>query len=91
MSFCYKPRINNWHLIEIFPQTDYNTICNTHPPNPMPVSYYNPTLNKYRITLELDVLDDFNPRQIDWAKVLDIGADESVVSYTEELDIDPEW
>ena len=57
----------------------------------MPVSYYNPTLNKYRITLELDVLDDFNPRQINWEKVLDFGADESVVSYTEELDIDPEW
>ena len=57
----------------------------------MPVSYYNPTLNKYRITLELDVLDDFNPRQINWEKVLVIGADESVVSYTEELDIDPEW
>ena len=57
----------------------------------MPVSYYNPTLNKYRITLELDVRDDFNPRQINWEKVLDIGADESVVSYTEELDIDPEW
>ena len=57
----------------------------------MTVSYYNPTLNKYRITLELDVLDDFNPRQINWEKVLDIGEDESVVSYTEELDIDPEW
>jgi len=57
----------------------------------MPVSYYNRTLNKYRITLELDVLDDFNPRQINWEKVLDIGADESVQSYTEELDIDPEW
>ena len=57
----------------------------------MTVSYYNPTLNKYRITLELDVLDDFNPRQINWEKVLDIGADESVVSYTEELDIADEW
>ena len=57
----------------------------------MSVSYYTSTLNKYRITLELDVLDDFNPRQINWEKVLDIGADESVVSYTEELDIDPEW
>ena len=57
----------------------------------MPVSNYIPTLNKYRITLELDVLDDFNPRQINWEKVLDIGADESVVSYTEDLDIDPEW
>ena len=57
----------------------------------MPVSYYNATLNKYRITLELDVLDDFNPRQINWEKVLDIGENESVVSYTEELDISDEW
>ena len=53
----------------------------------MTVSNYYPTLNKYRITLELDVLDDFNPRQINWEKVLDIGEDECVVSYTEELDI----
>ena len=57
----------------------------------MAVSYYNQTKNRYRITLELDVLDDFNPRQIDWNKVLDIGEDESVVSYTEELDISDEW
>ncbi len=57
----------------------------------MPVTNYYPTLNKYRITLELDVLDDFNPRQINWEKVFDIGADESVQSYTEELNIDPEW
>ena len=53
----------------------------------MSVSYTYPTLNKYRITLELDVRDDFNPRQINWEKVLDIGEDEAVVSYTEELDI----
>jgi len=56
----------------------------------MSVSYTYPTLNKYRITLELDVLDDFNPRQINWEKVLDIGADESVVSYTEELGFNEE-
>ena len=53
----------------------------------MPVTNTYPTLNKYRITLELDVLDDFNPRQINWEKVLDIGIDEHVESYTEELDI----
>ena len=46
--------------------------------------------SKYRITLELDVLDDFNPRQINWEKVLDIGADESVQSYTEELGFNEE-
>ena len=53
----------------------------------MPVTYTNRTPTKYRLTLELDVLDDFNPRQINWEKVLDIGADEHVESYTEELDI----
>ena len=56
----------------------------------MPVTNTYPTLNKYRITLELDVLDDFNPREINWEKVLDIGADECVVSYTEELGFDEE-
>ena len=56
----------------------------------MSVSYTYPTLNKYRITLELDVLDDFNPRQINWEKVLDIGADEHVESYTEELGFNEE-
>ena len=53
----------------------------------MAVSNYYGAKSKYRITLELDVLDDFNPRQINWEKVLDIGADEHVESYTEELDI----
>ena len=53
----------------------------------MPVTNTYSTLNKYSIPLELDVLDAFTPRQINWEKVLDIGADEHVESYTEELDI----
>ena len=57
----------------------------------MPVTNAYCNASKYRITLELDVLDDFNPRQINWEKVLDIGADESVISYTEELDNDINW
>ena len=56
----------------------------------MPVTNAYCTATKYRITLELDVLDDFNPRQINWEKVLDIGADECVVSYTEELGFNEE-
>ena len=57
----------------------------------MSVSYYNCTPTKYRITLELDVLDDFNPRQINWEKVFELSEDESVVSYIEELDNEIEW
>ena len=51
----------------------------------MPVSYYNCTPTKYRITLELDVVDDFNTRQIDWEKMFELQEDESVECYIEEL------
>ena len=52
----------------------------------MAVSYYNRTKTKYRITLELDVDSDFNPRQIDWRKVLDINPDEDCQGYIEDVD-----
>ena len=74
-------------LLDTFQQLSYSTNRYSQGSNLMPVTNTYPTLNKYRITLELDVLDDFNPRQINWEKVLDIGEDECVVSYTEELDI----
>ena len=51
----------------------------------MPVTYYNRTPTKYRITLELDVVDDFNPRQIDWDKMFELQEDEHVECYIEEL------
>ena len=53
----------------------------------MTVSNYYGTKSKYRITLELDVLDDFNPRLIDWRKVLQIEEDESVDCYIEDVDL----
>ena len=51
----------------------------------MTVSYYNRTAERYRITLDITVSDDFNPHQIDWRKVLDLHSNESVQSYTEDL------
>ena len=42
---------------------------------------------KYRITLELDVQDDFNPRQIDWDKVLQIQEIEDCKCYIEDVDL----
>ena len=35
----------------------------------MSISYYNQTAQKYRITLDITVQDEFNPHQIDWRKV----------------------
>ena len=51
----------------------------------MTVSYINCTDQRYRITLDITVEDDFNPQQIDWRKVLDLHSNESVQSYTEDL------
>ena len=52
----------------------------------MSISYFESTKTKYRITLELDVLDDFNPRQINWEKMFELQDNESVECYIEELD-----
>ena len=52
----------------------------------MAVSYSYGQKTKYRITLELDVQDDFNPRQIDWRKVLQIEENEELDCYIEDID-----
>ena len=57
----------------------------------MPVSNYYGAKSKYRITLELDVLDDFNPRQIDWRKVLDMQDNETVESIIEDMSNPVSW
>ena len=57
----------------------------------MPVSIYNRTQQRYRITLDLSVEDDFNPRDINWDKVFDLGGNESVETYIEELDLPVRW
>ena len=57
----------------------------------MPVSNYYGTKSKYRITLELDVLDDFNPQHINWDKVLQLEDNESVESYIEDMSNPVSW
>ncbi len=56
----------------------------------MPVTYPR-SKTKYRITLELDVQEDFVPQNIDWNKVLDIQGNEKVTSYVEDLSTPDFW
>ena len=51
----------------------------------MSVSYKYGQKSKYRITLELDVLDDFNPHDIAWDKVFDLQDNESAKCYIEDM------
>ncbi len=57
----------------------------------MSVLYSQGVKSKYRITLELDVLDDFNPHDISWDKVFDLQDNETVQSYIEELSNPVSW
>ena len=57
----------------------------------MPVSIYKRTQQRYRITLDITVQDDFNPHQIDWRKVLDLQDNETVESITEDLSNPVSW
>ena len=63
----------------------YNTKCHPARGNPMALTNTNRTAQRYRITLDITVEDDFNPYQIDWRKVLDLHADEYVENVTEDL------
>ena len=57
----------------------------------MSVLYSQAQKSKYRITLDEEVLSDFNPKQIDWGKVLDLQCNESVESYIEDMSNPVSW
>ncbi len=57
----------------------------------MPVSYANASKSKYRVTLDLEVQEDFNPHNINWEKVLDVQGNEKVTSYVEDLSTPDSW
>lgn len=57
----------------------------------MSVSYSVAQKSKYRITLELDVMEDFDPHQIHWEDVFELEPAESVSAYIEDLQVPENW
>ena len=57
----------------------------------MSVSYKYGQKSKYRITLELDVLDDFNPHDINWNKVFELQDNERCESIIEDMSNPVSW
>ncbi len=54
-------------------------------------SYLAGQKQRYRVTLELEVLEDFDPHQIDWNKVLDLQGNEKASAYIEDLSRPDRW
>ena len=47
---------------------------------------------RYRITLDLEVLGDFDPHQIDWEQLFELQGSERVIdSYVEDLSKPVRW
>ncbi len=52
------------------------------------VSYQLAQKRRVRITLNLEVLGDFNPREIDYSKLFKLEPDETVDVYVEDFNQD---
>lgn len=57
----------------------------------MSVVYQQAQKQRYRITLELDVLGDFDPHQIDWEKLFKLEPAEHCDAYVEDLSTPDRW
>ena len=57
----------------------------------MSVAYHQAQKQRYRVTLELDVLSDFDPHNLDWEKVFNLEPAERVSAYVEDLSRPSSW
>ena len=57
----------------------------------MSVAYSQAQKQKYRVTLELDVMDDFDPHNMDWVKVFKLEPAENCEAYVEDLSTPDRW
>lgn len=57
----------------------------------MPTVYHQSQKSKYRITLEIEALSDFDPHQINWEKLFKLEGNESCDAYIEDLSNPGRW
>jgi hypothetical protein len=57
----------------------------------MSVAYHQAQKQRYRITLELETLSDFDPHQIDWKELFELEGSEYCDAYVEDLSRPDRW
>ena len=58
----------------------------------MSVVYSQAQKQRYRITLDLEVMEDFNPHNIDWETLFELEGNEQLIdSYVEDLSNPVRW
>ena len=58
----------------------------------MSVVYQSAQKQRYRITLDIEVMEDFDPHQINWEDLFELEGSERVIdSYVEDLSKPDRW
>jgi len=57
----------------------------------MSVAYHQAQKQRYRVTLELDVMSDFDPHQLNWEKLFKLEPAEHCEAYVEDLSTPDRW
>jgi len=57
----------------------------------MSVLYRQASKQRYRITLELETLGDFDPYQINWEDLFELEGNEHCEAYVEDLSTPDSW
>ena len=57
----------------------------------MSVAFQQAQKQRYRITQDLTVMNDFDAHQIDWEKLFKLEPSEKVSAYVEDLDCPSKW
>ena len=58
----------------------------------MSVLYSQAQKQRYRITLDLEVMEDFDPHQINWEDLFELeGSERLIDSYVEDLSVPVSW
>jgi hypothetical protein len=82
--------INIPKVLDIYCQASYNNSI-TLRSRLMSVAYHQAQKQKYRVTLELEVMSDFDPHNLDWEKVFNLEPAEKVIAYVEDLSTPDRW
>ena len=57
----------------------------------MPAIYHQAQKSKYRITLEIEAMSDFDPHNIQWEKLFRLEGSERCDAYVEDLSTPDRW
>ena len=57
----------------------------------MSVAYHQAQKQRYRITLDISALPDFDPHQIDWKELFNLEGSEHCEAYVEDLSRPDRW